>query len=40
MLAIDRAKYCHDLNPYQDRPRGIGFSVTISAPHMVVIIYV
>ncbi|XP_058801528.1 protein-L-isoaspartate(D-aspartate) O-methyltransferase-like [Phymastichus coffea] len=34
MLAVDRAKYCHAADPYQDRPRQIGFNVTISAPHM------
>ncbi|XP_024946189.1 protein-L-isoaspartate(D-aspartate) O-methyltransferase isoform X2 [Cephus cinctus] len=34
MLAVDRAKYCHDLDPYLDRPRRIGYNVTISAPHM------
>lgn len=35
MLAVDRGKYCHEINPYEDRPRQIGFNVTISAPHMV-----
>ena len=35
MLAVDRAKYCHESNPYQDCPKQIGFNVTISAPHMV-----
>ncbi|XP_076765759.1 protein-L-isoaspartate(D-aspartate) O-methyltransferase [Xylocopa sonorina] len=34
MLAIDRAKYCHESNPYLDKPRRIGYNVTISAPHM------
>ncbi|CAL7934718.1 unnamed protein product [Xylocopa violacea] len=34
MLAIDRAKYCHEPNPYLDKPRRIGYNVTISAPHM------
>lgn len=35
MLAVDRAKYCHKSDPYQDCPRQIGYNVTISAPHMV-----
>ncbi|XP_011334128.1 protein-L-isoaspartate(D-aspartate) O-methyltransferase isoform X1 [Ooceraea biroi] len=34
MLAVDRAKYCHEPDPYRDRPRRIGYNVTISAPHM------
>ncbi|XP_017893634.1 protein-L-isoaspartate(D-aspartate) O-methyltransferase-like [Ceratina calcarata] len=34
MLAVDRARYCHEPNPYLDRPRTIGYNVTISAPHM------
>ncbi|CAK9794696.1 Protein-L-isoaspartate(D-aspartate) O-methyltransferase [Anthophora quadrimaculata] len=34
MLAVDRAKYCHESDPYVDRPRRIGYNVTISAPHM------
>ncbi|KAL0112233.1 hypothetical protein PUN28_011946 [Cardiocondyla obscurior] len=34
MLAVDRAKYCHEPDPYLDRPRRIGYNVTISAPHM------
>ncbi|XP_020285312.1 protein-L-isoaspartate(D-aspartate) O-methyltransferase-like isoform X2 [Pseudomyrmex gracilis] len=34
MLAVDRAKYCHESDPYLDRPRRIGYNVTISAPHM------
>ncbi|XP_015117732.1 protein-L-isoaspartate(D-aspartate) O-methyltransferase isoform X2 [Diachasma alloeum] len=34
MLAIDRGKYCHESDPYLDRPRRIGYNVTISAPHM------
>ena len=33
MLRVDRKSYCnHD--PYKDRPQGIGYNVTISAPHM------
>ena len=33
MLRVDRKNYCnHD--PYKDRPQGIGYNVTISAPHM------
>lgn len=35
MTAVDRAKYCHESDPYLDRPRRIGYNVTISAPHMV-----
>lgn len=34
MLAVDRAKYCHEPDPYLDHPRTIGYNVTISAPHM------
>ncbi|KAJ8676720.1 hypothetical protein QAD02_012507 [Eretmocerus hayati] len=34
MLAVDRAKYCHEPDPYEDRPRRIGYNVNISAPHM------
>ncbi|XP_015430668.1 PREDICTED: protein-L-isoaspartate(D-aspartate) O-methyltransferase-like [Dufourea novaeangliae] len=34
MLAVDRGRYCHEPEPYIDRPRRIGFNVTISAPHM------
>ncbi|XP_024871810.1 protein-L-isoaspartate(D-aspartate) O-methyltransferase-like isoform X4 [Temnothorax curvispinosus] len=34
MVAVDRAKYCHEPDPYLDRPRRIGYNVTISAPHM------
>ncbi|XP_008547950.1 protein-L-isoaspartate O-methyltransferase [Microplitis demolitor] len=34
MIAIDRGKYCHEPDPYLDRPRRIGYNVTISAPHM------
>jgi len=33
MKAIDRALYCRN-NPYTDSPQGIGYAVTISAPHM------
>lgn len=39
MLAVDRAKYCHESDPYLDRPRRIGYNVTISAPHMVSTLY-
>lgn len=39
MLAVDRAKYCHESDPYLDRPRRIGYNVTISAPHMVSICF-
>ena len=34
MKAVDRADYCKH-SPYQDSPQGIGYGVTISAPHMV-----
>ncbi|XP_043269238.1 protein-L-isoaspartate(D-aspartate) O-methyltransferase-like [Venturia canescens] len=34
MIAIDRGRYCHEDEPYLDRPRRIGYNVTISAPHM------
>ncbi|XP_053980740.1 protein-L-isoaspartate(D-aspartate) O-methyltransferase-like [Hylaeus volcanicus] len=34
MIAVDRARYCHEANPYLDQPRRIGYNVTISAPHM------
>ncbi|KAL3266750.1 hypothetical protein HHI36_010911 [Cryptolaemus montrouzieri] len=33
MLTIDRCHYTKN-NPYMDAPQGIGFGVTISAPHM------
>ncbi len=33
MLAVDRANYC-PLDPYDDSPQSIGYSATISAPHM------
>ncbi|XP_014255845.1 protein-L-isoaspartate(D-aspartate) O-methyltransferase isoform X1 [Cimex lectularius] len=33
MANVDRAKYVAT-NPYMDVPQGIGFGVTISAPHM------
>lgn len=33
MLAVDRQYYSKN-NPYMDSPQGIGFGVTISAPHM------
>jgi len=34
MRAVDRGIYCKH-NPYADSPQGIGYAVTISAPHMV-----
>lgn len=34
MASIDRAFYSRN-NPYQDSPQRIGYSATISAPHMV-----
>jgi len=33
MKAVDRGKFCK-YNAYMDSPQGIGYSVTISAPHM------
>lgn len=33
MKATDRKHYCQG-NPYDDRPQGIGYHATISAPHM------
>lgn len=33
MSSVDRSKYVR-VNPYMDAPQGIGFGVTISAPHM------
>ena len=32
MKRVDRADFCY--NPYEDKPQGIGYNVTISAPHM------
>lgn len=34
MKETDRKLYCKVANPYVDRPYTIGFSATISAPHM------
>jgi len=35
MLKVDRANYVLDrIGAYQDCPQGIGYSATISAPHM------
>jgi hypothetical protein len=34
MRAVDRGHFSRN-NPYMDSPQGIGYSVTISAPHMV-----
>ncbi len=34
MTDVDRGNYCRN-NPYMDAPQGIGYAVTISAPHMV-----
>ena len=34
MMRVDRGKYALR-NAYQDSPQGIGYGVTISAPHMV-----
>lgn len=33
MLKVDRGHYARN-NPYMDAPQGIGYGVTISAPHM------
>ena len=33
MLRVDRQNYC-PTSPYKDRPQGIRYNVTISAPHM------
>ncbi|VEN42389.1 unnamed protein product [Callosobruchus maculatus] len=33
MLSVDRGNYSKN-NPYMDSPQGIGYGVTISAPHM------
>lgn len=33
MMSVDRGNYVK-INPYMDAPQGIGFNVTISAPHM------
>ena len=35
MKAVDRGLFCKN-NPYMDAPQGIGYAVTISAPHMVI----
>ena len=35
MLLVDRKNYAKGI-PYQDAPQGIGYGVTISAPHMVI----
>lgn len=35
MMATDRKIYS-PFNPYVDAPQGIGYGVTISAPHMVI----
>jgi len=34
MKAVDRGNYVSTA-PYLDQPQGIGYGVTISAPHMV-----
>lgn len=34
MTTVDRGNYVTH-NPYMDAPQGIGYGVTISAPHMV-----
>ena len=38
MKTIDRADFCKH-SPYQDSPQGIGYGVTISAPHMASVNY-
>lgn len=37
MLQVDRGNYTK-MAPYMDSPQGIGYGVTISAPHMVIFI--
>lgn len=34
MKSVDRGDFCRN-NSYYDAPQGIGYGVTISAPHMV-----
>ncbi len=34
MKQVDRGEFSH-VHPYMDAPQGIGYGVTISAPHMV-----
>lgn len=36
MNSVDRGKYTHPSHAYIDAPQGIGYGVTISAPHMVI----
>ena len=38
MVQVDRKLYSPN-NPYTDAPQGIGFGVTISAPHMVKLLH-
>lgn len=38
-MAVDRG-YFISHNPYEDRPQSIGYSATISAPHMVIFAHV
>lgn len=35
MNSVDRGKYTQPSHAYIDSPQGIGYGVTISAPHMV-----
>lgn len=35
MNSVDRGKYTDPSQAYIDAPQGIGYGVTISAPHMV-----
>lgn len=35
MSSVDRGKYTNPISAYIDAPQGIGYGVTISAPHMV-----
>lgn len=37
MVAVDRKNYCPHA-PYHDSPQSIGYSATISAPHMVSVV--
>ena len=38
MKKVDRANFCK-YSPYNDSPQSIGYHVTISAPHMVPLVY-
>lgn len=38
MVQVDRGDFSPH-SPYQDSPQGIGYGATISAPHMVVLLF-